>query len=197
MRAILILGMIILLAACVNNVGNVKDDKATEFRMVVNDSVIALDNVSKVTFPLMWYFDVYNGEKALDISKANMKFTESQVKLYAVEQYMAEAGAGGHYQFFSNPVGILWKYALDGLEEMGLTEHHALLDTVIQKIGGHPSFDVAERNRLLDSLDPGFSREDSLFFELKKKIGVDEKMMQFVKANSREFYFDRMVKRPN
>lgn len=196
MRQILVLVFMTMSAACGVNTSDSKDDKAAEFRMVVNDSVIAIGDVNKITFPLMWYFDIYHGEKAMDESRERFKFTKNQVMLYAVEQYMAAVGAGGHYQYFADPGGILWGDARAGLKEIGLNEYYQVLDTAIHKLGGLLPGEVVERNKLLDSIDVGFSKEDSIFFELKKKLSGEDKMMQFVKAHSKDFYFDRMVKKP-
>ena len=48
----------------------------------------------------------------------------------------------------------------------------------------------------LDKYDEDFETLDNDFYEADKKIGIEEKLLKFIKDNKRDFYFEGQVSKP-
>ena len=72
----------------------------------------------------------------------------------------------------SNPTGIVWKEALDGLKAIGALQLADNLQHVCSKFHTNPPFDKKEREEELDALNDFFQREDDTFFLFSERLDV-------------------------
>jgi hypothetical protein len=165
-----------------------------EDEMVINDSVINEGDVQKIIDPLWWSVDIYQSEV---IYKESLKtFTENQKYVFAIQWYLAEVNNGGHDQFFTNSTGIVWKDALKGFEKIGLRDNYTILKAAADKLGGNPSLNREEREQQYDRTNPDFEKLDDRFFDSDKKTPIDSIVLEFIKANRKDFYFRGRIKKP-
>jgi len=59
-------------------------------------------------------------------------------------------------------------------------------------MGGRPSFDRDERNRIMDQRQPKFDDLDQRFF----KLDLESKMIRYIRAHPKDFVFDGEIERP-
>lgn len=107
--------------------------------------------------------------------------------------YMSEVKNGGHNQFYSNSTGIVWEDAQKGFAEIGVPEAAAILAESAKRMGGRPSFDRDERNRVLDQREPSFHDLDTRFFNLN--VDIDAKMTEYARAHPKDFVFAGEIER--
>jgi HEAT repeat protein len=89
----------------------------------------------------------------------------------AVSIYDAEVRNGGHSQYFVNPSGDLWKFALEGLKAIGATERAQLLEEAVQLFGrSGPSVDNNQRLDQLSAakIDKRLSALDERYYASKE-----------------------------
>jgi hypothetical protein len=158
--------------------------------MIVDDSLINKKDAYAVIEPLWWTVDIYQSEK---IYRDGMnKFSENQQYVYAIEWYLAEVNNGGHDQFFSNSTGIVWKDALTGFEKTGMKENAEILKMAAKQLGGNPSFDREARQVQMENSKTDFGNLDSLFYT----TDVENKLVEFIEKNRKDFYFKGTVNFP-
>jgi len=85
---------------------------------------------------------------------------------------MAEVNNGGHCQFYSNSIGIVWEDAMEGFELIGLLKGKAIVDETVRRFGTRPSFDREERGNALDLIDDDFADLDSDFYNLDARVDI-------------------------
>lgn len=161
-------------------------------RMVVNEATVASKDASAIIEPAWLSANIYGSYEDYESSLA--KFSRAQRFLVAVSWYAAEVNNGGHDQFYSNSTGIVWKDARQGFVEIGIPEAAAIMTESAKRMGGQPSFDRTERNRVLDQKKPKFDDLDDRFYELN--VGIDAKMLKYIRSRPKEFLFDGEIERP-
>lgn len=143
----------------------------------------------KLIEPLWSSVSIYEGEEKYneDLSV----FSLPQRYVFAIEWYISEVNNGGHDQFYFNSTGIVWKDALEGFKEINHTIAYNILKESANRLGGNPSLNRNERSSQLDELNCEFEDLDSAFFEI---VDLDDFIMEYIKKNEKEFYFDGDVK---
>lgn len=173
---------------------NSKEPDMVEVKVIINDQTIEQGEVYKIIEPLWWTVDIYQGEQIYN--EGLKEFTENQKFVFAIEWYLTEVNNGGHGQFFSNSTGIVWRDALNRFQKLGLNENYRILKAAADSIGGNPSLDREEREKQLDKYDEDFDTLDNSFYEADKKVGIEEKLLIFIKENKKDFYFEGQVSKP-
>ncbi len=125
MKVLIFATFILLVLGGCNNTGveqipSVKPEVVST-KIVVDDSLIDKKDIQAIIEPIWWSVDIYQSEA---IYLTGLKsFSENQQYIFSIQWYIAEVNNGGHDQFFSNSTGIVWKDALKGFENIGLTEY--------------------------------------------------------------------------
>ncbi len=151
------------------------------------------DNYFDVINPIWCSVYIYGTQQRYE---ADLKyFTKFQRYIFAIEWYLAEVNNGGHYQFFENSTGIVYKDALEGLKAIGHQGCIENFEKVLSVYGEEPSFDRKKRWEQLKKFqdDKEFEKLDSLaddFFAFKDKHTY---ILNFIKNNPKEFLFDGIV----
>jgi len=114
--------------------------------------VLALDDI-----------DIYHDYKTY--CKSMERFSKEQCYIFAIQWYETEVNNGGHNQFLSNPTGIVWKEALEGLKEIGALQLAENLRAVCSKFKSGPPFDRNIRESELDLLNDDMEKEDGAFHQ--------------------------------
>jgi hypothetical protein len=162
----------------------------------IDDTVIATGDPMKVIDPVWWLATFYDGPDAYEESLK--RFSKSQRLIWAMFWYVSEVNNGGHDQFYSNSTGMVWRDAVEGFEMLGVSEIAALLFESALRMGGSPSLDREARERQLEETNANFDDLDDQFYEIENSgaVDLDAIMMEFIRANATDFYFDGMVKKP-
>lgn len=146
--------------------------------------------------PLWWNVSIYDG---IDVYNSDLNhFTDSQRKIFALYWYDSEVNNGGHYQFFSNSTGIVWKDVYEGLKMIGAPTLAYNLKKAIDAFGGEIPFDRVERQNLLEELyeDENFDQIDKFYLSFFKK-NISEILNEFVKDNASEFVVNGTFQMPD
>lgn len=177
--------------------------KYKEKHFVIDDSTIKSGDIWKIIEPAWVSISIYDD---LEVYKNDLKqFSIPQKYIFAICWYRTEVNNGGHEQFYLNPTGIVWEDTLEGFKEIGLKEFEDVLSQSIRIMGGSPSKERTEREKQLDSISPGtpFNREkyifediDNEYYKLEQTTNLDEKLLEYIKKNKSEFYFDGTVRVP-
>jgi len=160
----------------------------TKKHITINDSVIAIRDPMAVINPLWWSVNIYDSKA--EYEKDLESFSFHQRSVLALMWYMAEVNNGGHFQFYTNSTGIVWEDAMDGFELIGIMEGKEIIEESARRFGQKPSFDRAERENLLDSIDEDFSDLDDRFYDLDNKLNLTERIADYIEENKIAFYFE-------
>lgn len=161
-------------------------------RMVIDDAVIDSGDYFKVIDPVWWKGNIYGTYEEYEASL--ITFSRPQRLVFAVAWYVAEVNNGGHHQFFTNSTGIVWRDALDAFDAVGATSNAKILKEAVARIGGNPSFDRSKREEQVENSDVEFDDLDDAFYDLEDAL--NEKLIAYIKANRKDFYFDGVVSIP-
>ena len=129
-----------------------------------------VDDIQGIFIPSYNDIDIYHDYNCY--CRDMKQYTIEQCYIFAIEWYKTEVCNGGHYQFLSNPTGIVWKEALDGLKAIGALQLADNLQHVCSKFHTNPPFDKKEREEELDALNDFFQREDDTFFLFLERLDV-------------------------
>jgi hypothetical protein len=162
--------------------------------MHVTDATIDGGDYMEVINPVWYSVSIYEGQARYEKDLA--RFSKEQRHVFACAWYLSEVNNGGHDQFYSNSTGIVWKDALDGFRAIGLKEFADLVAESARRLGGAPSFDREERQAQLEKSKAAFEDLDDRLFDLEDKIEVEEKMLEYIRANRSKFYFSGKVSTP-
>jgi hypothetical protein len=162
----------------------------------IDEATIAIGDPKKVIDPVWWLANFYDDPDAYEESLK--RFSKSQRLIWAMLWYISEVNNGGHGQFYSNSTGMVWRDALEGFEVLGVSEIAALLLESALRMGGSPSLDRAVREQQLEEINPSFDDLDDQFYKLENSsdIDLDTIMIEFIRANVADFYFDGLVRKP-
>jgi hypothetical protein len=163
-------------------------------RFDIGDRQINGDDYFAVIEPVFWSVSIYDGLERYERDLA--KFSKEQRFVLACHWYMSEVNNGGHDQFYDNSTGIVWKDAREGFIAIGAKEVAAIIDESSRRLGGTPSLDRGERQGQLERFNPQFDDLDNKFFRLDKKLNYERKLMEYIRANRKKFYFSGKVKKP-
>lgn len=160
--------------------GYIRSDEADPF-MIIN--------------PLWIRVDIYSTHEVY--LRTLERFSTPQRYIYAIEAYMSEVSNGGHWQFFANSTGIVWKDALDGFKAIGADDYAAMLQSACDKMGDALSFDRSKRCSVLydprpDSDKSGvvnFAEEDNMYMELPE---IGDKELAYIRARVDDFLFSAL-----
>jgi hypothetical protein len=167
--------------------------KYEEKHIIVDDNVIATKDVQQIISPVWWSVSIYE-----DIGKYNldlMQFTLQQRYVFAIQWYSAEVNNGGHYQFYSNSTGIVWKDALKGFQAIGAKENEEILRESACRLGGTPSQHRDIRKKYLDEHEVDFSDLDDRYY--KSETAMCALLYDYIRRNASSFYFNGEVIMPN
>lgn len=156
--------------------------------------IATLEEVQELIEPVWWTANIYDGPEAYEESLA--PFTRAQRLINAIEWYRAEVNNGGHYQFYFNSTGIVWRDALAGFEMLGLTDLAENLRESADLLGGDPPLDRHARVALLERLEPDFADITMRFWDLEDWHNVDAVILDYARAHPEEFVFDGVVHIP-
>jgi hypothetical protein len=161
--------------------------------VTVDDSTIAAGDPFAVIQPVWWSADIYHGPETYEHSVS--RFSRSQRFVIAVFWYRAEVENGGHQQFYSNSTGIVWKDAREALKALDAPQLANVLQQSVERLGGSPSLDRQERQDQLAEYDGDFNDLDRLYYEEEKKVDLDARLMDFIRARPGDFYCDGDIRR--
>ena len=156
--------------------------------VTIDDHIIDKGDYFEVIHPAWWTINIYDGEEAYRKSLANL--SEGQIHLVTTTWHITEVCNGGHYQFYTNSTGIVWREALAGYRALGLGELADILQEAADRYGGHLSLDQTERENQLDSGNDDLDDLDDWFFEIEKTGRIEEAMMKYINDHRSEFYFN-------
>ncbi len=159
----------------------------------VDDDTIAAGDPSVVMHPVWWRANIYDGPVAYELSLE--QFSRAQRLVFAVLWYTREVNNGGHRQFYSNSTGIVWKDALEGFEELGVSHAANILRISAERMGGSPSLDRQERQEKMESQEPEFQDLDEAFWDLQKTVNLDEVVIKYIRTRPADFYFSGTIER--
>ncbi|MHC1782266.1 MAG: DMP19 family protein [Anaerolineaceae bacterium] len=202
-RLPLIVLIVLVTLACQFNPFVQKDPVEPETKMVpvhlkIDDAFI--DNPGEyeayeIIQPVWWTANIYEDEQTYNQSLAH--FSNEQRYVFAIEWYIAEVNNGGHWQFYYNSTGIVWKDALAGLKEIGLDEAVKILEESARHMGGEPSLDRKTRWKQLDKYRTDFDDLDQRFYAMDDEVGVEKILYEYIRNNRGAFYFDGQVLQPD
>jgi hypothetical protein len=161
--------------------------------VVVDNATIARGNTGEIIAPIWWSANIYDGPGMYELSLRH--FSKAQRLVFAVLWYIAEVNNGGHHQFYSNSTGIVWRDAIAGFDGIGIPEASRILTVSAERLGGSPSLERDERNEQLDSLNPDFDDLDEAFYDIEKKVDIDEHVTNFIRSRPSDFYFSGEIER--
>jgi len=159
----------------------------------VDDTTIASGDPHAVLHPVWWRANIYDGPGMYDYSLR--EFSRSQRLVFAILWYIAEVNNGGHHQFYSNSTGIVWRDAMDGFEAIGVPRAARIVAVSADRLGGSPSQDREERYDQMEEFAPDFDDLNDAFYQLQKKVNLNEQMMSFIRARPADFYFSGTIER--
>ena len=162
--------------------------------MHITDATIDGTDYMEVITPVWYSVSIYDGQAKYEKDLAS--FSKEQRMVFACAWYLSEVNNGGHDQFYSNSTGIVWKDALAGFQAIGLKEFSDLVAESARRLGGAPNFDRMERRTQLDKLKPDFGDLDDRLYALEDKIDVENKLLEYIRANRSKFYFSGKVSVP-
>ncbi len=161
--------------------------------ITIDDVAINRGDPYEIIDPVWWTANIYAGE--LEYLKSLALFSREQRLIFAVIWYAAEVNNGGHHQFYFNSTGIVWKDAITGFEDLGISEGSEIIAESASRLGGQPSLDHATRRQQLDHYQPDFSDLDTQFYDLEKGISLDEVMQYYIFQHRSAFYFEGEVRK--
>jgi Domain of unknown function (DUF4375) len=162
-------------------------------RMMVNDQTLLSDDPMEIIKPVGYSANIYEGEVAYNVSLRN--FSKSQRLLHALLWYGAEVDNGGHHQFYSNSTGLVWRDALEGLQQIRATAAAKVLTQSARCLWSSPSLDHDERNRQLNKQNLDFSSIDLAYYSCSELICSQS--VNYARQRPTDFYFEGVVTVPN
>ena len=159
----------------------------------IDDEVISQGDLYTITDPIWWTANIYDGEQKYNESLA--RFSQEQRYIFAVISYIDEVNNGGHEQFYSNSTGIVWRDAFAGFRELGIDEGAGIIQESAARMGGNPGLDRATRQQQLDAYQPNFDDLNARFYELERKIDIDDAMRQDILQHRSAFYFEGEIEK--
>lgn len=118
--------------------------------------------------------------------------SEGQIGLWAVLWYDGEVNNGGHWQFFDNSAGMIWKEVLFGFELIGDQERLDILRRACSLFPeGNPPCERHERSIALEIIECGKAKMNALddeFYALSSDA-FDGRMAGFIQAHPEQFFF--------
>lgn len=160
----------------------------------VADRQINGNDYFAVIEPVFLSVSIYDGPEKYERDVA--RFSKEQRYVLACHWYLGEVNNGGHDQFYDNSTGIVWKDAKDGFIGIGAKEVAAIIGESSRRLGGSASLHREERQQELERSRPRFDDLDDKLFALEKKIDLDKKLIDYIRANRTKFYFSGSVKNP-
>ena len=167
---------------------------AKDRAMHITDATIDGNDYMEVITPVWYSVSIYDGQAQYE--KDLTRFSKEQRHVFACAWYLSEVNNGGHDQFYSNSTGIVWKDALAGFQAIGLNKFADLIVESARRLGGTPSFDRKERMAQLEKTKTVFDDLDDRLYDLEDEIEVEEKFLEYIRANRTKFYFSGKVSTP-
>jgi len=191
-RAAVPLLVLLALCACRSEVDVPIDYVPTE--VIVDADTITRGDPMEVIDPVWWAASIYDGEQEYERTLA--PFTRPQRLVWAVLWYDAEVNNGGHSQFFSNSTGIVWRDALQGLQEIGADEAADILQEAANRLEGNPHMDREQRNIQMEQTAAAFDDLDDRYYSPTGGEKASSLLMPYIEANAQQFYFNGQVLKP-
>ncbi|EMY76967.1 PF14300 domain protein [Leptospira weilii serovar Ranarum str. ICFT] len=159
-------------------------------RIIIDDSVIDSGEVYRIMEPVFWYIDKIN---TVQFEKDVTFFSKEQIFIYSIWIYHTATCVYGHYFFFSSPLGVVWKYALEGFNKLGLTKYEKILEMAISYFKPYPASEISERTAQLDKIKIDFDDLDSALYYDNNDFEIDDAIFQFIHTHRKSFHFDGYV----
>jgi hypothetical protein len=162
----------------------------------IDETTIATGDPRRIIDPVWWLATFYDGPEAYEESLK--RFSKPQRLVWAMLWYVAEVDNGGHDQFYSNSTGMVWRDALEGFELLGISEISIVLYESALRMGGSPALDRETRQRQMRETNANFDDLDDQFYDFDESGSIDlnAMMMEFIRSNATDFYFDGLVEKP-
>ncbi|MEZ6024188.1 MAG: DUF4375 domain-containing protein [Hyphomonadaceae bacterium] len=170
---------------------SVDDDGLIDVRVVIDAAALERLAPMDAIAPLWW-----GVQPSIDVAawKAGLApYTRPQQLVYAMVWHGAEAGNGGHDQFFWNTTGIVWRDALEGYREARIGDVAALLAAAVARMGGDPPLEKVARCQLMNFKKPNFDDMDDAFFPILNG-DLNDRIMHYVRNHAADFAFDGVVR---
>jgi hypothetical protein len=161
---------------------------------LIDQDFVVRSEALAVLDPAFWSVNLHAGPRAYHRSLE--PFSRPQGLALALFWYQAEVNNGGHWQFFANPTGIVWKEALAGFDEFALPAHAAILREAVARLGGDPPLDADRRQALVDAMEHGFDDLDERFYALERRCALRAELTAWIHAHPDDFTFEGFVERP-
>ena len=159
----------------------------------IDDEFIENNNdLMAIITPVWVTATIYGGEEKYNESLT--PFSQEQRNVYALLWYVVEVENGGHYQFYFNSTGVVWKDALLGSKALEFDEATQIIEESAAQMGGEPSLDRSTRQEQLDKYKPDFKKLDSRFIKIDNQFRG--RIYQYIIKNKSAFYFDGKIKTP-
>lgn len=180
MKHLLLILVVCSLAACES--GPETNNKGDRVHLVVNSTTIQNSSWEKIAVPMTWWINIHGDEELYrNISK---EFTREQLISFAAHGYLNDVVKEGHQWFLSNTAGIIRNDVLEGLKAVGLQKQAEIYQQALQKF-------TQTKDREAD-----YTEEDTGIILLQENENVEGFFLAYAKANSRKFYYDQWVNKP-
>jgi hypothetical protein len=161
-------------------------------RVVVDDDVIAGNDLSAIIEPVWWTANFY--ESYADYEESLKSFSWPQRLVWAVMWHNAEVCNGGHDQFFANSTGMVWPEALEGYEAVGCSELATILGEAVARFNSPPSRERDAREEQLGADEIDFDDLDGRYFDNDDTVW--DALLAYVRQHREAFHFDGLVAKP-
>lgn len=180
MKQFSLLLLLCYLMACENSSEtNAESDRV---HLVVNTGNIQNDSWEKIAAPMTWWINIHGDEELY--RKVSKDFTREQLISFVAHTYLNDVVKEGHQWFFSNTAGIIRNDVLDGLKAVGLQKHAEIYQQALQKF-------TQTKDREAD-----LTEEDTGIILLQENENVEGFFLAYAKSNSRKFFYDQWVNKP-
>jgi hypothetical protein len=164
------------------------------FHCVIDRAFIERRTFREVLEPVYFTANIYGTLAAFETSVRD--FSADQRAALAAFWYQAEVNNGGHWQFFVNATGVVWKHALEGLERLGQPAYAAVLRGAVARMGGSVPFTRRTRETRVDELEDGFGDLDEALFALEREERLCDRLLRYMRAHPEGFLFEGFVEKP-
>lgn len=132
-----------------------------------------------------------------DYLKDMSQFSIEQRHILSVNLYISEVYGDGHYEFFTDSVGMVYLDAIEGLKAIGAEKYAMILEEAISAFDGknRPVFDLKQRVDIIDELGLDFEKADDAMYSLDEYgEKITDMQMAYIRSHVNNFLFDNPQK---
>jgi hypothetical protein len=164
------------------------------FHCVIDRAFIERRTFKEVLDPVYHSAHIYGSLAAFEASLRG--FSVEQRAALAAYWYQAEVNNGGHWQFFLNSTGVVWRHALEGLTQLGQPAYAAVLRQAALRLGGSVPFTRRARERRVDEFEGSFDDLDQALYALERQESLCDRLLRYMRAHPEAFLFEGFVEKP-